>query len=276
VTHTPAGWREYAIEGLLLGVFMISASAFATALYHPASPLSAVVTDPLVRRILMGLAMGSTAVALIYSRLGARSGAHMNPAVTLAFWRLGTVDTRTAVGYAVGQFIGGLSGVLAALWLLRGLPADPSVDYVSTLPGPWGLTVAFLAEMTIAGTLISIVLSTMGRGRVSSYTGVVAGAYVALCIMFEAPLSGMSMNPARSVGSNVIAGHLDTLWIYLLAPTLGMQFAVAIFTGLVDHRRSRPCPRLYHPAWIPCVFGCEKHAAHESPSRSTSDVQLTV
>jgi aquaporin Z len=88
-----AHWPEYVSEAAGLGLFMVSACVFATALSHPASRLVQALPDPLVRRMLMGLAMGTTAVALIYSPWGRRSGAHLNPATTLTFWRLGKVAT---------------------------------------------------------------------------------------------------------------------------------------------------------------------------------------
>ena len=90
---------------------MISACLFATLLEHPGSPVRQTITDPLLRRIPMGLAMGATAVATIYSRWGQRSGAHLNPAVTLTFWRLGKVQGRDAAFYVAAQFAGAVVGV---------------------------------------------------------------------------------------------------------------------------------------------------------------------
>ena len=84
-------WPEYLIEAGAIGTFMVSAAVFAAVLYYPSSPMSGAVSNELVRRALMGLAMGATAVAIIYSPWGQRSGAHMNPAVTLTFFRLGKV-----------------------------------------------------------------------------------------------------------------------------------------------------------------------------------------
>src|SRR5262245_4661220 len=91
VRHLPQHWREYAIEAACLSLFMVSAAGFATLLRHPASPLSSWDAPAIVHRIPMGIAMGLTAIALIYSPLGQRSGAHMNPSVTLTYFRLGKV-----------------------------------------------------------------------------------------------------------------------------------------------------------------------------------------
>ena len=107
-------WPEYLIEAALLGLFMMSACSFAILLDHPGSPAHQAVPDPLVRRLLGGLAMGSTAIVLIYSPWGRRSGAHFNPAATLTFLRLGRIAPRDAGWYVAAQFIGGLGGVLLA------------------------------------------------------------------------------------------------------------------------------------------------------------------
>ena len=99
-------WPEYLIEAGAIGTFMVSAAVFAAVLYHPSSPVSGAVSNELGRRGLMGLAMGATAVAIIYSPWGQRSGAHMNPAVTLTFFRLGKVARPDVLGYVMAQFAG--------------------------------------------------------------------------------------------------------------------------------------------------------------------------
>src|SRR2546428_9952053 len=120
-----AHWPEYGIEAAGLGLFMVSACVFGTLFEHPASPVVSALPDPLTRRALMGVAMGLTAVLLIYSPWGRRSGAHFNPATTLTFWRLGKVETRDAVGYAIAQALGALAGVLLAAAAPRGPPPPP-------------------------------------------------------------------------------------------------------------------------------------------------------
>src|SRR5258706_15163169 len=128
-------WPDYLIEAACLAVFMLSANVFAALIFHPASPVSRFASDPLGARFLMGLAMGGTAIALIFSPWGKRSGAHMNPATTLTFYRLGRVSPWDAAFYIAAQFAGGLAGTLVATGILRDAIAHPSVDYVVTLPG---------------------------------------------------------------------------------------------------------------------------------------------
>lgn len=219
-------WRELLIEGTLLGLFMLSASVFGVLLEHPDSALRASLPDPFVRRALMGLAMGTTAVLLIYSPWGKRSGAHMNPAVTLTFWRLGKVPPLLAPLYVVAQLAGGLIGMGVAVLLLNERVADPAVHWVVTAPGALGVLPALFAELLISFLLMSVVLATSARTRLAPFTGVFCGVLVLLFIAFEAPISGMSMNPARTLASAVPSGDFMALWVYLVAPPLGMLLAV--------------------------------------------------
>ena len=167
---TPLHWPEYLIEAGAIGTFMVSAAVFAAVLYHPSSPFSGAISNELVRRALMGLAMGSTAVAIIYSPWGQRSGAHMNPAVTLTFFRLGKVARPDFVGYITAQFIGAIVGIAAAAVALGGLVSDPSVNYVTTLPGPPGDAVAFVAEALISFVLMLTVLTVSNHPRAAPFT----------------------------------------------------------------------------------------------------------
>jgi aquaporin Z len=258
-------WPEYLAEATGLGLFMISASAFASLIEHPASPLRQAVSDPLVRRALMGLAMGTTATALIYSPMGTRSGAHLNPATTLAFWRLGKLHRGDALGYVTAQVAGALAGMLVAAVVLRRYIAAPEVRYVATVPGPWGPAVAFAAEIAIAFVLLTVVLHVSNHPQRSRYTGVVAGALVALYITFEAPVSGMSLNPARSLAPALLADELSSYWIYLIAPPAGMLAAALVYA------RTRGlgavyCAKLHHPGGARCIFNCRYDGIAENHS----------
>jgi aquaporin Z len=250
-----AHWPEYVIEATCLALFMISAAAAATVLQHPASPFAGGGTTPVLQRIPMGIAMGLTAVALIYSPLGARSGAHMNPAVTLAFLRLGKIAPVDAVGYITAQFVGGVAGIAVATSALGGLPGHPSVNYVATVPGSAGSGIAFAAELLISFLMMSVVLGMSNTPRLARFTGMGAGILVAIYIIVEAPFSGMSMNPARTLGSNVLASTVSTLWIYFIAPPLGMLLAGEWYAHRHGHARVR-CAKLHHPADVRCIFAC--------------------
>jgi len=242
------------MEAALLGLFMLSACSFVVVLEHPASPVHRALPDALVRRLLMGLAMGSTAVALIYSPWGKRSGAHLNPSVTLTFARLRKVAPRDAAAYVAAQFAGGVLGVLAAHVVWGPLIAHPATNFAATLPGRPGVAVAFAAELAISFVLMGVVLRVSNHRRLAPLTGLCAGVLVATYITLEAPLSGMSMNPARTFGSAVSARAWTALWVYFTAPPLGMLAAAEVWVRLM--RRGTFCAKLYHAADQPCIF-CE-------------------
>src|SRR5258707_8738326 len=137
-------WPEYLIEAWALGTFMVSAALVTALLEHPSSPVHQLLPKDNVRRALIGLAMGLTAIGLIYSPWGQQSGAHMNPATTLTFLRLGKVRPWDAAFYIAAQFIGGVCGVLFSKLLLGAVIAHPSVNYVTTVPGLAGAGLAFV------------------------------------------------------------------------------------------------------------------------------------
>jgi aquaporin Z len=245
-------WPEYLIEAWALGSFMVAAGVVATALGSRESSLSAVVVDPMLRNVIAGLAMGMTAIALIHSPWGKRSGAHMNPAVTLTFLRLGKTAGWDALFYIVAQVTGGTVGVLLVVGLFGHAFTAAPVSYAATLPGEQGPAVAFMAELLISAALMFVVLSLSASERTARFTGLAAGILVALYISFEAPLSGMSMNPARTFASAAPAMHWDYYWIYVLAPLMGMLGAAQLYLGLRGRRRLA-CAKLLHTLDQRCI-----------------------
>jgi aquaporin Z len=250
---------EYVLEALEIGLFMFCACAVVVSLEHPASPWHALLPEPALRRLIVGLAMGVTVILIVYSPLGKRSGAHMNPALTLAFLRLGKIPWPDAIMYVLAQFSGASAGVGLAELVYGDALAHEAVAYVVTVPATGHVLAAFLAELAISAGLMALVLALASSERLSRFTGVFCGALVATYITFEAPLSGMSMNPARSFGSALLAGRFEHLWLYGVAPTLGMLGAAECFARL---GRARPCAKLRHDTRVPCIF-CSA-AAHPS------------
>lgn len=243
------------MEAAGLGIFMISACAFGTLLEHPASPVHQAITNAVVRRALMGAAMGLTAIGIIYSPWGKQSGAHLNPSVTLTFFRLGKIEAGDALFYVIAQFLGGIMGVLVAAALIGHLLANPSVRYVATIPGSKP-PIAFLAEIFISFILMLTVLWASNTKRLSRYTGLFAGMLVAAYITLEAPVSGMSMNPARTFGSAISANAWTALWIYFIAPPLGMLLASEAYVRLKGAGRVF-CAKLHHENDKRCIFHCD-------------------
>ncbi len=246
-------WPEYVIEGVLLGLFMLSACITVFCLEHPSSPLPRRIRSAAVRRAVVGVVMGLTAIVLIYSPWGQRSGAHMNPGTTLTFLVLGKIEPCDALFYILAQFVGGLTGILLSACTLRTAIRHRSVNFVVTQPGPRGIRVAWAAEFVLAFTLMYAVLRFANEASLAPYTGFLAGSLVALFIAVEAPLSGMSMNPARSLASALPARSFRGLWIYFTAPPAAMLAAAGVYTVSSGHVY---CGKLCHGAG-PCIFRCE-------------------
>ena len=176
----------------------------------------------------LGVAMtfGLIVMTMIYT-LGDISGAHLNPAVTFAFWRARRFDGRQVLPYIASQ----LGGALLASGLLRALfPAHPTLG--ATLPaGP--AAQSFILETVLTALLMFVILNVSTGAKEKGVTaGIAIGAVIMLEAMFAGPICGASMNPARSLAPALISGNLGALWIYLLAPVLGAWLAVAGCRGV--------------------------------------------
>jgi aquaporin Z len=248
-------YPEYLMEAAGLGILMISAAVVTTVVQHPTLPIRQMIADPLLRRFIIGIVMGSAAIALIYSPWGKQSGAHFNPVVTLTFFRLGKVKPKDALFYVLAQFVGGLSGIFVAVQLLGDAIADPSVHYVVTVPGSSGVIVAFFAELVIAFGVMMTILIVSNTSRLARFTGLFAGILIAIYITLEAPLSGMSMNPARTLAAAIPAQDWTAIWIYFTAPLLGMLLAAEIYVRSKGRNAVR-CAKLHHQNNKRCIFRC--------------------
>jgi aquaporin Z len=248
-------WPEYLMEVAEMGLYLFVTCFFATLLQHPASPIRHIIPSGILRRAIMGAAVGATVFAIVMTPWGKQSGGHFNPAMTFTFYRLGKVNFWDALFYGAAQFVGATSGVAIATFILRGAPGHESVRYAVTLPGRYGNGVAFVAELAISFSLMATVLFTSNHENLARYTPYFVGALYAIYTTFETPLSGMSMNPARTFGSAFHASSWHALWLYFLAPTLGMLAAAEVFL------RARSgvgpcCAKLYHANNKRCIFHC--------------------
>jgi len=202
------------MEGAGLGLYMIAACAFVVLLEYPTSPVHQALPDPALRRVSIGTAMGLTAIGIIYSPLGQRSGAHFNPAVTLTFFRLAKVEFWDAAFYGAAQFIGGLLGVILLALVLGELVAHPSVRYAATVPGMAGVGVAFLAETVISFLQMSLILRFSNTNR-SDFTGTleqIAEDVTAARILGAAEiLIDAQFSPGVETADDIVA-QMEELW----------------------------------------------------------------
>ena len=170
----------------------------------------------------IALVFGLVVLTVIYT-YGDTSGAHINPAVTIAFWVARRFPGRWVAPYVVAQSLG---AILASLLLYWFFPAHQTLG--ATLPHS-GLLQAFVFEFLLTWWLMTVIL---GVSEGAKEKGVVAGIVIASAVALEAafagPITGASMNPARSLGPALVSGQIAQLWIYLLATPLGAMFAVVV------------------------------------------------
>jgi len=248
-------WPEYLAEASELCLFMVSACAFSVLLEHPASPIQQAISSEFLRRAIAGIAMGLTAFALVHSPMGRRSGAHMNPSVTLMFLRLRKIAPWDAGFYMMSQFMGGFLGVVVAWWVFGNQLSDGKVNFAVTRPGPAGVSLAFVAELLISFVLAFTVLLVSNHRQLSRLTPYFSASLVATFITLEAPFSGMSMNPARTLASAILPHAFHALWIYFVAPPIGMLLASELYLCLRSAEKVY-CAKFHHHNSARCIFRC--------------------
>ena len=233
----------YLMEAAELAAFMLSACAFTILLFDPHFP--AAHLNPWLGRALMGFAMGTTAILIIVSPWGKRSGAQFNPAITVTFYRLGKIGPYDAVFYVLAHFLGAIAGVGLARLLLGPHLTDPHVNYAVTIPGLGGVPAAFAAEAFMAALLMTVVLTTSTKPRLARWTTALVGLLIASYILLFAPVSGFSINPARTLGSAVWAHVYAALWVYFTAPPLAMLTVAEVYARTVKPQPARQGERHY-------------------------------
>jgi aquaporin Z len=228
-TSFKMNWRYYLQEALGLYIFMVSACFFGAMLFSPNSSWHQVIPDETTRNILMGIAMGSTALFIFYSPWTAPSGSHINPVVTLTFLRLDKMCRYDAMFFIIFQFIGGTLAVYMMQFLMGTVLTAMPVNSVVTIPGKYGNVWALVTECVIAFITMTMVLFTSASNRFKKYTRIFAACLVCCWVIFAGPISGFGMNPARTFASALPAHTWTALWIYLLAPLAGMLAAAELF-----------------------------------------------
>jgi aquaporin Z len=216
--------------------------------FHPASPLVHSVHVAAVRRLIVGLLFVGSAVVVPLTPIGRRSGGHVNPAVTFAFFLRRHLHRRDLAGYIAAQLLGGIAGAALAAAVARGVVSN--VGHARTHPqsglSPW---TAVAIEALETAAILLIVFACVSHPRTMRFTPLAVWLALSAIICFLAPLTGASINPARSLGPAVAAGDLSSYWVYVAGPLLGAMLAAAAWhvTGLrptltakLFHDRQRP------------------------------------
>lgn len=240
----PYPWTLLGAE--LIGTALLVAVGLSIVIFDfgQGSPMTHWLPDESARRFVTGFFFGTTGALIALSPLGKESGAHINPAVTFAFWLMGRMKTRLAVSYVVAQLVG---AVIGAVPLLAWGTMGRSVDYGATVPGPaYGTLWALVGEVVTTFALVFGLFFFLRKKSWRIYTPALFPPLYAVMVWLEAPISGTSTNPARSLGPAVISGDWRGGWIYWLGPLIGTLLAVAVYRSLGWHRSAITVAKVHH------------------------------
>ena len=219
-------WKLFLAEGIGTGLLLLFGLSIVIFNWGEGSVVAKLIPSEAVRRIITGLLFGTVGCLVTISPVGKISGAHINPAVTLAFWLRGKIKSTTMFGYIISQLIGGVIGSIPLLfWGKQG----ESIQYGITLPGDAGLVAAILGEIFATACLIIYLYLFIGTKRLRNYTPYGIPFLFAFLTWAEAAYSGCSVNPARSLGPALIAGNFTDHWVYWIAPAIGVIIVTLFF-----------------------------------------------
>jgi len=262
-------WREYLMEGAEIGLLMLGTCVSGTLLYSRDSPLYSLALSRTVRSLLMGAGVAITALAIITSPIGRRSGAHMNPSVTATFFWLGRVHRWDAACYIAAHFAGALAGVLVAREIVGARLAAPPVQYLVTVPGTYGSPSALVAEFALSALLMGVVLYASNHFFLSRFTPIFVALLTVLYYGASSSIAGYSINPARSFASALFAWVWRGIWIYFVAPALGMVTAATIYVRIMGPNNVY-CAKIFHDLHSTCPFPCRFVQLYEESTRRRS------
>ena len=218
-------WRLYLSEFIGTALLISIGVSFVILDFAKGSPVPAMIPSAGLRRIITGFLFGSTGMLITFSPVGKWSGAHINPAVTLSFWLKGKIKTYVALGYVISQILGGIAGAAALLaWGKLG----EGIFYGSTFPGKEGVLAAVIGESITTFLLITGLFFFLGHKKLRPYTPALFPFLYAVMVYFEAPISGTSTNPARSLGPSLVSGMWMGWWVYWIGPFAGVFISLII------------------------------------------------
>ena len=228
------GWARAADEFALTTVLLFGVVTMVRWLRDPSSAIY--IADIDIALVVIGILSGTIVTALMFSRPGKRSGAHMNPAVTVALWLMAALPGRSVPLYVAAQLVGSAAGTGIGRLVWGPAVALPSVAFVAITPSPtWQAASVFLAEVGAMFVLIVVAGFLMAHPRRVRLLPYAIGLAVGLVIAMLGARSGGSINPARQFGPAALSGQTTDLWIYLTAPVLGAALGAAVH-HLLDTR----------------------------------------
>jgi aquaporin Z len=220
---------EFIGTALLLGIGL----SFVIFNWGEGTIMTHYIPSPGLRRAVTGFLFGTTGCLITLSPVGKISGAHINPAASLAFWMCGKMKDHALIGYIISQLLGAVAGSLPLLlWGRQGA----SIAYGNTQPGEAGLAIAFAGEVATTAGLVTLLYVFVSSNKLRNYTPYTIPFLYSFMVWAESPLSGCSTNPARSLGPAVISGVYTAYWLYWLAPIVGVLLVIG-FVKLLNLRR---------------------------------------
>jgi len=234
-------WRLLLSELVGTAVLLLGGLSIVIFMFGAGSPMEQILPSVKIRQMITGFMFGCVGTLITLSNVGKESGAHINPAVTLAFWMFQKLDTRTAAGYAIAQLVGAAVGCVPLLaWGAMGR----SVAFGATTPGKgYTIETVLMGEVVTTFALVAALCVFIGFRRLRSFTPFMIPFLYAVMVPLEASISGTSTNPARTIGPALISGQWEGWWIYWAGPLTGTLMAVLVFSSLA---RRIEVAKLYH------------------------------
>lgn len=239
---TKQEWKALGAECIGTALLVFGGISFVILNFGEGSPVVAWLPDLTLRRFVTGFLFGSIGCAITLSPLGRLSGAHLNPAVSVAFYTRGLLPWWGLLGYVLAQLIGACIGAEALrVWGPMGTALHEGV----TLPGA-SLWLAFGGEAFCTFCLIATILFFTGHDRLKAFTPYTIPILFCLLVGIEGPFSGCSANPARSFGPALVSGIWTDHWLYWLGPLTGTGLALWLFSSPLLAWIETDIAKLYH------------------------------
>lgn len=221
-------WTEWWCEFIGTALLLLGGLSAVCLDFGSNSPMADVVPDHSARLLITGLLFGGTGSLVALTPLGRRSGAHLNPSVTLAFWRRGHVHRHDLAGYMVAQFAGAFVGTALVKWWWGAQARSVGLGVTEPRPGLPAASAAAI-EVLMTATLVFAILAMVSSARTAPFTPLAAWIVVGVLVWQGAPWTGTSLNPARSLAPAVLAPNYRNLWVYFVGPLVGSLAAVEAF-----------------------------------------------
>ena len=234
-------WQLFCAELIGTAVLVLVGLSLVILMFGTGSPIAQLLPNEGARRLITGFLFGTTGALIALSPVGKESGAHINPIVTLGFWLMGKLDAPIALGYVFAQLAGAIAGAVPLLaWGAMGR----SIAFGATLPGAgYAMQTVLLGEAITTFAMVSGLCVFLGVRRLRPFTPAMFPFLYAVMVYLEAPISGTSTNPARSLGPAIASGQWQGWWIYWLGPLIGMLAATVACSYLADRIE---VAKLYH------------------------------